>query len=148
MHPWQYPDCRPWFFKVTVVMYQFSNIERTSFIISCFQLSFLEQWFFFSQQLKTEMFIEQIKCINIFILSTKTEMRLERFLLKCLHHTHWENYISITFHIEWDMIVVTIFLSILNQMEWNGKSQRSFFFLKMLELSVKNPRLRSYPTAV
>ena len=23
---------------------------------------------------------------------------------------HWENYISISFHIEWDMIVVTVFL--------------------------------------
>ena len=30
---------------------------------------------------------------------------------------HWENYISIFFHIEWDMIVVTVFLWILNQME-------------------------------
>ena len=30
---------------------------------------------------------------------------------------HWENYISFSFHIEWDMIVETVFLSILNQME-------------------------------
>ena len=30
---------------------------------------------------------------------------------------HQENYISIAFYIEWDMIVVTVFLSILNQME-------------------------------
>ena len=30
---------------------------------------------------------------------------------------HWENYIFISFHIEWDMIVVTVFLSVLNQME-------------------------------
>ena len=30
---------------------------------------------------------------------------------------HWENYIFISFHIEWDMIVVTAFLPILNQME-------------------------------
>ena len=29
----------------------------------------------------------------------------------------WENYISICIHIEWDMIVVTVFISILNQME-------------------------------
>ena len=38
---------------------------------------------------------------------------------------HWENYISLSFHIEWDMIVVTVFLSISNQMEfhlvWNRK---------------------------
>ena len=30
------------------------------------------------------------------------------------HSVHWENYISISFHIERDMIVVTVFLSILN----------------------------------
>jgi len=30
---------------------------------------------------------------------------------------HWENYISISFQIEWDMIVVTVYHSILNQME-------------------------------
>ena len=30
---------------------------------------------------------------------------------------HWENCISISFQIEWDMIVVTVFLSIFNQME-------------------------------
>ena len=30
---------------------------------------------------------------------------------------HWENLISISFQIEWDIIVVTVFLSILNQME-------------------------------
>jgi len=30
---------------------------------------------------------------------------------------HWENYISISFHIDRDIIVVTVFLSILNQME-------------------------------
>ena len=29
----------------------------------------------------------------------------------------WENYFSISFQIEWDMIEVTVFLSILNQME-------------------------------
>ena len=32
---------------------------------------------------------------------------------------HWENYISISFHIEWDMIVVTVFLSLLNQTEFH-----------------------------
>ena len=32
---------------------------------------------------------------------------------------HSENYISIFFHIEWDIIVVTILLSILNQMEFH-----------------------------
>ena len=32
---------------------------------------------------------------------------------------HWENYISNSFHIEWDMIMVTVFLSILNQMDFH-----------------------------
>ena len=36
-----------------------------------------------------------------------------------LEKLNWENYIFICFHIEWDMIVVTVFLSILNQMEFN-----------------------------
>ena len=31
----------------------------------------------------------------------------------------WENYVSISFHIELDMIVVTVFLSILNQMKFH-----------------------------
>ena len=31
----------------------------------------------------------------------------------------WQNYISISFHIEWDLIVVTVFLPILNQMEFH-----------------------------
>ena len=35
------------------------------------------------------------------------------------HILHWENQISISFHIESDMIVVTIFLSILKQMEFH-----------------------------
>ena len=30
---------------------------------------------------------------------------------------HWENCVSIYFHIEWDMIVVTVFLSIFNEIE-------------------------------
>ena len=32
---------------------------------------------------------------------------------------HWEDYTSNSFHIEWDMIMVTVFLSILNQMEFH-----------------------------
>ena len=36
---------------------------------------------------------------------------------KLIYDFHGENYISISFHIEWDMILVTVFLSILNQME-------------------------------
>ena len=32
---------------------------------------------------------------------------------------HWENYASNFFHIEWDMIIMTVFLSILNQMEFH-----------------------------
>ena len=32
---------------------------------------------------------------------------------------HLENFISNFFHIEWDMIVVTVFLSISNQMEFH-----------------------------
>ena len=31
---------------------------------------------------------------------------------------HWENYISISFHIEWDIIVVTVFLPIISHSMW------------------------------
>ena len=37
---------------------------------------------------------------------------------------HWENYVSISFHIEWDMIVLTVFLLILNQMKINLDQNR------------------------
>ena len=37
------------------------------------------------------------------------------FWVSVIPPSHWENYISICFQIEWDMIVMTIFLSILNQ---------------------------------
>ena len=33
--------------------------------------------------------------------------------------THWENFISRSFQIEWDMIMVTVFLSIWNQMDFH-----------------------------
>ena len=36
-----------------------------------------------------------------------------------LHSLHWENYFSISFHIEWNIIVVTVFVLILNQMEFH-----------------------------
>ena len=37
----------------------------------------------------------------------------------CTQMPCWENYVSIYFQIEWDMIEVTVFLRILNQMEFN-----------------------------
>ena len=60
-----------------------------------------------------------------------------RFVLEHLElrsYLGWENYISISFHIEWDMIVVTVFISILNQME--------IHFVQKIE---KKMAPRSYP---
>ena len=37
---------------------------------------------------------------------------------------HWKNYTSISVHIEWDMIVVTVILSILNRMEFHSVQNR------------------------
>ena len=50
-------------------------------------------------------------------------------MLKCVSHckflpVHWENYISISFQIEWDMVVVTVFFSIFNQMEFHVVQNR------------------------
>ena len=39
----------------------------------------------------------------------QTEFRLAHNPKKEKLSLHWENYISISFHIEWDMIVVTVF---------------------------------------
>ena len=39
------------------------------------------------------------------------------YQITCL--MHWENMYSISFQIEWDMVVVTAFFSILNQMEFH-----------------------------
>ena len=47
------------------------------------------------------------------ISSRKSQKPPERFAPL----SHWENQYSISFHSEWDMILVTVFLSILNQME-------------------------------
>ena len=41
-----------------------------------------------------------------------------------MYPIHWENYISISFHMEWDMIVVTVFLSILYQMKFHLAQNR------------------------
>ena len=46
-------------------------------------------------------------------------MQLLAWSLNWLVTPHWENYISISIHIEWDMIVGTVFLSVLNQMDFH-----------------------------
>ena len=43
----------------------------------------------------------------------------------CVTPLHWEKLYSISFHIKWDMIVVTVFLSILNQMEFHLVQNRN-----------------------
>ena len=43
----------------------------------------------------------------------------ETFTKYTSHLLHWENCISISLHIEWDMIVRTVFLLILNQIEFH-----------------------------
>ena len=50
----------------------------------------------------------QVKLINI-----RAAIRAPAFP----SYMHRENFISISLHIEWNMIVVTVFLSILNRME-------------------------------
>ena len=45
-------------------------------------------------------------------------VRQHMFSHRKFRDIHWENYTFNFFHIEWDMIVVTVFLLILNQMEF------------------------------
>ena len=48
-----------------------------------------------------------------------TDAQIHRSMIRMVcTPLHWENYISISFHIEWGMIVVTVFFSILSQMEF------------------------------
>ena len=54
------------------------------------------------------------------VYASHRELKLESNQRKALYiegTLHGENFISISFHIEWDMIVVTVILSLLNQME-------------------------------
>ena len=51
-------------------------------------------------------------------------IRSYKYHTSLYHGLHWENYISISFHIEWDMIVVTVFLSILNRMDFHLDQNR------------------------
>ena len=50
---------------------------------------------------------------------------------------HWENCVSISFLFEWDMIVVTVFILILNQMEFHFVQNRK-----------EKLSPRSYPTLI
>ena len=52
--------------------------------------------------------------------SLSDSYKSDRWRFSCLAvFLHWEKHISNSFHIEWDMIKVTVFLSILNQMEFH-----------------------------
>ena len=63
---------------------------------------------------KQKMWIHALKMYrSIYCRLITTERRKQSKL-----RLNWENYISISFHSEWDMIVGTVFLSILNQMEF------------------------------
>ena len=45
-------------------------------------------------------------CFTSAILYTQC---IQSCIMLCTQYIHWENYVSISFHIEWDMIVVTVF---------------------------------------
>ena len=55
------------------------------------------------------------RSLNLVPIMPKTDVNFSHFSFV----EHWENYISIYFHIEWNMIVVTVFLSILSQMDFH-----------------------------
>ena len=64
--------------------------------------------------------IFDIWCFHPVFLYPRSKMRFISDIW-CFHliSPHWEKYVFISFHIEWDMIVVTVFLSILNWMEFH-----------------------------
>ena len=63
----------------------------------------------------------QIEQYNTYSLTCDLMSRNVKLLYRAvIYALHWENYISISFHIEWDMIVVTVFLSIFSILKWNS----------------------------
>ena len=61
-----------------------------------------------------------------------------------------ENYVSISFHTEWDMIVVTVFLSILNQMEIHlvQKIERKTVSTIIHPFNLKGNRIRDFSVVI
>ena len=57
--------------------------------------------------------------MNIIILKFDSYRQVRHVSFFLVSSVHRENYISISFQIELDMIVVTVLLSILSQMEFN-----------------------------
>ena len=58
---------------------------------------------------------------------------------------HWENYIFISFHIEWDMVVVTVFLSILNRMVFHLiQNRKEYCHHDHIPFNVKRNRIRVF----
>jgi len=61
-----------------------------------------------------------IHCSSTFLRSRRAPIEVDFFWSNIFSSTYTEkNYISISFQIEWDMIMVTVFLSILNQIEFH-----------------------------
>ena len=55
-----------------------------------------------------------------------------------INNIHWENYISISFQIEWDVMMVTVFLSILNQMEFHLVQNRATMGLQANQVPISS----------
>ena len=66
---------------------------------------------------------KQTKNVMLLLLNKRRKFPcIKRFLLD--YPAQWENYIPNSFQIEWDMMVVTVFLSILNQIEFHLNQNR------------------------
>ena len=86
--------------------------------------------FFFGTFGKREYFFMHITYSYIDV-ACVSHCKCESRILKYCNfiRAHWENYISLyilsyPFHIEWDMIVVTVLLSILTQMKFHSVQNR------------------------
>ena len=110
--------------------------------VTCY-IIFNPVWFQLQFDKKHKYFILRVnwveKQFELILFKPTIEIRIEssegpfpssdfRSFGKCFKrafYVHWENFISISFHIEWNMIVVTVFLLVLSQMEFHFVQNRN-----------------------
>ena len=121
-------DITAWIYKVNVAEFwrlcahvqilQLTQREKIPSLFSNYN-PFNSTFYLFSFLSEANGISVGLKKRNLFFSSDHIFLswQLEKKLILISLSLHWENYIS--FQIEWDIIVVTVFLSILNQMEFN-----------------------------
>ena len=93
-----------------------------------------------------------VSCVYIFYIHAHVHINADLFIVnlkkKCLASGHWENYLLFSFHIEWDMIVVTVFLFSISHSMWK---EMEILFSQCVLCNLVMPRthsLRNQPSGI